>query len=382
MTVTEKTNKHIMPTYGRFPLEITSGDEVIDFGSGIGTNSLGFCDRDWADAVCAQVKTLQHTSNLYYTKPAADFAEKLCAITGYTNMFFANSGAEANECAIKLARKYSFDKYGTGRHKIITFSGSFHGRTLTTLTATGQEVMHPECFAPYADGFEYAEPDDYGIEAKLLGDSGICAVMLEYIQGEGGVNELEPRFVNLIGKIAAQKDILVIADEVQTGAGRTGRFLAGDEFSYRADITTMAKGLFAGLPGGVCLANEKCANVLTAGFHGSTYGGNPVVTAGGMVVLNKVSDADFLREVTAKGDYLREKLAGIGEIAEISGKGLMLGLTLKSKVALDVAKSALNSKPRSLLVLTAKDKLRLLPPLNIGYDSLDEGLEILKEILQ
>ncbi|MCL2754586.1 MAG: aminotransferase class III-fold pyridoxal phosphate-dependent enzyme [Oscillospiraceae bacterium] len=393
MTITEKTNKHIMQSYGRFSLEIENSKGLIDFGSGIGTNSLGFCDEQWANAVCEQARTLQHTSNLYYTKPAADFAEKLCAVTGYTNAFLCNSGAEANECAIKLARKYSFDKYGAGRNKIVTLNGSFHGRTMTTLSATGQDIMHPDCFAPYMPGFAHIEPN---APIGSFADD-VCAVMLEYVQGEGGVISLEQSFVDEVFALCAENDILVIADEVQTGAGRTGAFLAGTHFGKAADITTMAKGLFGGLPGGACLANEKCAGVLTAGMHGSTYGGNPVVMAGGSVVVARVSDAAFLAEVVAKGDYIREFLAKLPQVEAISGRGLMLGLTLKSakeassacpaevalatgvgRTAIEVAKACLE---KGLLVLTAKDKLRLLPPLTITYDELDEGLSVLKEIL-
>jgi acetylornithine/N-succinyldiaminopimelate aminotransferase len=377
MNTIDKTNQYIMKSYGRLPLVIENSQGLIDFGSGIGTNSLGYCDADWVEAVCSQVKKMQHTSNYYYNIPSADFAEKLCAITGYTNMFMGNSGAEANECAIKLARKYSYDKYGMNRHKIITLNNSFHGRTLAALSATGQPEMH-NFFFPFVQGFVRAEPNDTVHLAQVLGND-VCAVMLEYVQGEGGVNVLEKTFVDLLYILCAEKDILIIADEVQTGAGRTGRFLAGEHYNYKSDITTMAKGLFGGLPGGVCLANEKCSGVLTAGTHGSTFGGNPVVAAGGNVVIDKVSCPDFLDEVTAKGDYIRERLLKFTQVDSISGMGLMLGITLKSENAVDVMKAALE---KGLLVLTAKEKLRLLPPLNIDYNTLDKGLEILEDILQ
>jgi acetylornithine/N-succinyldiaminopimelate aminotransferase len=387
MNTIEKTNKHIMQSYGRLSLAIENGNgvtadagaagTVIDFGSGIGTNSLGYCDSDWVEAVCNQVKTLQHTSNYYYNKPSADFAEKLCGITGYTNMFFGNSGAEANECAIKLARKYSYDNYGGKRNKIVTLKNSFHGRTLATLSATGQEDMH-KYFFPFVEGFIHIEANNsVDLAEKLSGE--VCAVMIEYVQGEGGVVPLESDFVNLLYMLCAEKDILVIADEIQTGAGRTGKFLAGEHYGYKADVTTMAKGLFGGLPAGVCLANEKCSAVLTAGTHGSTFGGNPVVMAGGNVVLDKVANAEFLEEVVKKGDYIREKLSELDEVVSIDGKGLMLGINLKSKKAADVMKSALE---KGLLVLTAKEKLRLLPPLTIDYDSIDKGINILSEILK
>jgi acetylornithine/N-succinyldiaminopimelate aminotransferase len=390
MTTIEKTNKYIAKSYGRLPLVIESGQgasaavngitsagTAVDFGSGVGTNSLGFCEPDWVEAVCNQVKTLQHNSNYYYNKPGADFAEKLCAVTGYAGMFFGNSGAEANECAIKTARKYSFDKYGKGRHVIITLENSFHGRTLAALSATGQPEMH-NYFFPFAEGFTHVRANDIADLKAKLSDS-VCAVMFEYVQGEGGVIELEQGYVDELFALCAERDILTIADEVQTGASRTGKFLAGGHYGKRADITTLAKGIGGGLPLGICLTGEKCADVLTAGTHGSTYGGNPVVLAGASVVLDKVSQSGFLDEVTQKGEYIREKLSQLDQVTSISGKGLMLGLTLKNKKAADVMKAALEA---GLLTLTAKEKLRLLPPLNIDYDSLDKGLEILKEIVQ
>ncbi|MCL2078051.1 MAG: acetylornithine transaminase [Oscillospiraceae bacterium] len=392
MNTIEKHDKYIMKSYGRLPLAVANGNGVnltaedgkkyIDFGSGIGTNSLGFCDDDWVKAVSEQLKTLQHNSNYYYNKPGADFAEKLCEITGYTNMFFSNSGAEANECAIKIARKYSFDKYGkgTGRQNIITLKGSFHGRTIATLSATGQEDFH-NYFFPFLEGFIHVEPNNISDLNQKLDDS-VCAVMLEYIQGEGGVCPLDIDFVNEVFKLCTMKDVLVIADEVQTGTGRTGKFLCGANYpknGKKADITTLAKGLFGGLPGGVCMSGEKCAGVLTPGTHGSTYGGNPIVMAGGLVVLEKVSNPDFLDEVVKKGDYIREQLLQLDEIEKIDGLGLMLGITLKTKIAKDVMNAALE---KGLLTLTAKEKLRLLPPLTIDYQSLDRGLSILAEVLQ
>jgi acetylornithine/N-succinyldiaminopimelate aminotransferase len=388
MNIIEKYDKHVMKSYGRLPLAVengaganavSDGKKYIDFGSGVGTNSLGYCDSDWVAEVCKQAVQLQHNSNYYYNKPGADFAEKLCEITGYTNMFFGNSGAEANECAIKIARKYSFDKYGKGRHTIITLLNSFHGRTLATLSATGQSDMH-NYFFPFVEGFVHVEANniaDFKAKFSELGDS-VCAVMFEYVQGEGGVVELEQGFVDELFALCAERDILTIADEVQTGAGRTGKFLAGEHYNKKADITTLAKGIGGGLPLGICLANEKCANVLTAGTHGSTYGGNPVVLAGAMAVLNKVSAPEFLAEVVKKGEYIRAELSGLDEVAGVSGKGLMLGFTLKNKKAVDVMKAALEA---GLLTLTAKEKLRLLPPLTIDYESLYKGLEILKEIL-
>ena len=386
MDTIEQFNSHVMQTYDRLPLVMESGsgrtctDEdgkrYLDFGSGIGTNSLGYCDPAWADAVCAQVRSMQHTSNYYYTKVQADFAERLCQITGYKRVFFGNSGAEANECAIKLARKYSFDKYGAGRNVIITLRNSFHGRTMATLSATGQDCFH-NYFFPFPEGFVYAEANDIDDLLKKMHNN-VCAVMLEYIQGEGGVVPLDSKYVDQLYDFCATRDILVIADEVQTGVGRTGTFLAGEQYAKKADITTLAKGLGGGLPIGACLANGKCADVLTKGMHGSTFGGNPVVCAGGLAVLEQVAKPDFLAQVLAKGAHIRAALRDCEEVTEITGLGLMLGLTLKTKQAADVKQAAFQ---RGLLVLTAKDKVRLLPPLNITIGELDSGLAILKECL-
>ncbi len=386
MDTIEQFNSHVMQTYDRLPLVMESGsgrtctDEdgkrYLDFGSGIGTNSLGYCDPAWADAVCAQVRRMQRTSNYYYTKVQADFAERLCQITGYKRVFFGNSGAEANECAIKLARKYSFDKYGAGRNVIITLRNSFHGRTMATLSATGQDCFH-NYFFPFPEGFVYAEANDIDDLLKKMHNN-VCAVMLEYIQGEGGVVPLDSKYVDQLYDFCAKRDILVIADEVQTGVGRTGTFLAGEQYAKKADITTLAKGLGGGLPIGACLANGKCADVLTKGMHGSTFGGNPVVCAGGLTVLEQVAKPDFLAQVLAKGAHIRAALRDCQEVTEITGLGLMLGLTLKTKQAADVKQAAFQ---RGLLVLTAKDKVRLLPPLNITIGELDSGLAILKECL-
>ncbi len=383
----EKFNQHVMNTYGRFPVVMEKGSErrcidengksYIDFGSGIGTNSLGFCDEKWADAVCGQVRAIQHTSNYYYTKIQADFAEKLCSSTGYSKVFFGNSGAEANECAIKIARKYSFDKYGRGRHTIITLVNSFHGRTLTTLSATGQDVFH-NYFFPFTEGFVHAAANDIDdLKAKL--DDSVCAVMLEYVQGEGGVIALDKEFVEAVYTLCEERDILVIADEVQTGIGRTGALLAGDNFGRKADITTLAKGLAGGVPIGACLASEKCSAVLVPGTHGSTFGGNPIACAGGKAVLDRVTEEGFLDSVNAKADFIRRVLSDIDEVESVSGLGLMIGISLKTKKAGDVVKEALD---RGLLLLTAKDKVRLLPPLTIDMNELEEGLNILKSILE
>lgn len=387
MNTIEKFNNHVMQSYGRYPLVMEQGKDrrctdengktYIDFGSGIGTNSLGYCNDKWVEAVCSQVKNLQHTSNYYYTAVQAEFAEKLCETAGYKSVFFGNSGAEANECAIKIARKYSFDKYGKGRHTIITLVNSFHGRTMATLSATGQDVFH-NYFFPFVEGFKYANANNIAELEEMLDDT-VCAVMIEYVQGEGGVNALDKDYVDAVYRLCAEKDVLVIADEVQTGVGRTGKFLAGDNFGKKADITTLAKGIAGGVPMGACLTNEKCSGVLVAGTHGSTFGGNPIACAGGIAVLDTVNSEGFLDEVCKKAEFIKSKLADCEEITGMSGLGLMIGITLKTKKAADIVKKALD---KGLLILTAKDKVRLLPPLTITYDELEEGLKILKEVME
>ncbi len=387
MTTIEKFDSHVTHSYGRMPLVMEAGKgrrctdengkEYIDFGSGIGTNCLGYCDEKWADAVCAQVRTLQHNSNYYYTAVQADFAEKLCAVTGYESLFFCNSGAEANECAIKTARKYSFDKYGKGRHNIITLVNSFHGRTMATLSATGQDVFH-NYFFPFLEGFINVKANDTDdLRAKL--DDTVCAVMLEYVQGEGGVYNLEQSFVDAVFELCAEKDILVIADEIQTGVGRTGKFLAGEYFGKKADITTLAKGIAGGIPMGACLFGEKCKDVLTPGTHGSTFGGNPIACAGGLAVLERLTSDGFLDDVSRKAEYIRNELKKCKEVDSVSGLGMMIGIALKNKKAEDVKAKAME---KGLLVLTAKTKVRLLPPLTITKEEIDEGLRILMEILE
>ena len=386
MTTIEKFNDSVMHTYGRYDLVMESGSgreavdennkKYIDFGSGIGTNSLGYCDEEWADAVCKQVRSIQHTSNYYYTAVQAEFANKLCKTTGYDKVFFGNSGAEANECAIKIARKYSFDKYGKGRSTIITLVNSFHGRTMATLSATGQDVFH-NYFFPFLEGFVHTPAND--IEAlKKCADDTVCAIMIEMVQGEGGVVKLDEDFVKAVRAICDEKDILMIADEVQTGAGRTGKFLASEHFGVKPDITTMAKGIAGGIPIGACLASEKCSSVLVPGTHGSTFGGNPIACAGGNVVVSRVSSPEFLAEVQKKSEYIFDKLSKMKGVASVSGLGLMIGIELTEKKAADVVKAALE---KGLLLLTAKTKVRLLPPLTITYEEIDAVLKIIEELL-
>lgn len=386
--VIKKFDESVMHTYGRYKVVLDngkgcssadiSGKRYIDFGSGIGTNSLGYCNDKWADAVCAQVRSIQHTSNYYYTSVQADFASKLTSLAGYKNVFFGNSGAEANECAIKLARKYSFDKYGKGRHTIVTLVNSFHGRTMATLSATGQDVFH-NYFFPFLDGFVNVEANNIAdLHEKLDSDNTVCAVMFEFIQGEGGVTPLDQDFVDEIFKICGEKDILTIADEVQTGVGRTGRLLASMHYGVKPDITTLAKGIAGGLPMGACLASEKCADVLGKSTHGSTFGGNPVACAGGCAVLDTISSEGFLDKVQQKGYYITSKLLEIPEIEGVDGIGLMIGVRLKTKKAADICAAAVDE---GLLLLTAKNKLRLLPPLTITYEEIDKGIAVLKKLL-
>ena len=388
MSTTEKFNEHVMHTYGRLPIVLESGSgtdahdedgkEYIDFGSGIGTNSLGYCDSAWADAVCAQVRTIQHTSNYFYTKIQADYAEKLCTVTGYDSVFFCNSGGEANECAIKIARKYSFDKYGEGRGTIVTLVDSFHGRTITTLSATGQDVFH-QYFFPFTPGFVHTPANDTAALSELIAsDKSICAVMIEFVQGEGGVNRMEPEFVKEVKRLCEENDLVFIADEVQSGMGRTGTVLASEQFGVKPDVTTIAKGIAGGIPMGACLAGEKCKDVLTSGTHGSTFGGNPIACAGAMVVIDRLTSEGFLDEVQRKGWYITQKLLDMDGVEGVTGMGMMIGVILTKADAHAVLEKAAE---KGLLILTAKEKVRLLPPLTISYEQIDKGLEILKGIL-
>ena len=383
--VIKRDNEYVLHTYNRNPIVLEKGhglraagpegQQYLDFTSGIGVNSLGYCDLDWAEAVSEQAHKLQHTSNLYYTAPCGKLAKKLCKRTGMSKVFFGNSGAEANEGAIKFARKYSFDKYGAGRSTIITLVNSFHGRTITTLAATGQDSFHT-VFDPFTPGFKYCPANDIeALQAAATDD--VCAVLFECVQGEGGVNNLSPTFVNAIAKLAKEKDILMAVDEVQTGNGRTGTYFAYQQYGITPDIVTTAKGLGGGLPIGAVLFGEKLQDTMTPGSHGSTFGGNPVVAAGACSIVERIDD-DFLREVQRKSEKIRTALAKVKGVKSISGMGLMLGIET-DKPAGEVAKACLAN---GLLILTAKTKLRLLPALNISDAELDEGLEILKGVLE
>uniref|UniRef100_UPI003FF12AD4 aspartate aminotransferase family protein n=1 Tax=Eubacterium sp. TaxID=142586 RepID=UPI003FF12AD4 len=385
MNTKEKDNEFVSHAYGRFDVALSSGKgstvwdengkEYIDFGSGIGVTAFGIADEEWKSAVEAQLDKIQHTSNLYYTKPCADLAMLLCEKTGMKKVFFANSGAEANEGMIKFARKYSFDKYGEGRKTIITLVNSFHGRTITTLSATGQDGFHT-IFGPFTPGFKYCPANDIKALNDMITDD-VCAIMFECVQGEGGVLNLNEEFVHEIAKIGAEKDILVAVDEVQTGNGRTGKYFAYMNYGITPDIVSTAKGLAGGLPMGAVLFGEKLKDTVTPGSHGSTFGGNPIAAAGAISIVERIDDK-FLNEVAAKGDYIRDYLGKIKGVKSISGMGLMLGIETE-KPAKEIAAECLE---RGLLVLTAKTKIRLLPALNISKNELDKGLNIFKEVIE
>lgn len=375
--------QYIMHTYKRFEVAFTSGEGAIlkdssdktyiDFSSGIGTSSLGYNHPDWVKAVTGQVSSLAHCSNLYYNPQMALIAKRICEKTGMAHVFFGNSGAEANEGAIKLARKYSFIKYGekAQRNIIVTLQNSFHGRTITTLAATGQDTFHSYYF-PFTDGFVYAKPDMESVK-EVLSDK-VCAVMIESIQGEGGVLPLNKTFVQQLRTLLNEKDILLIADEVQTGCGRTGRFLGIDNFDVKPDIFTLAKGLAGGLPIGAVVCNKKLQETFTYGDHGSTFGGNPVSCAGANVVLDKVCDDTFLDKIRKKGQFMQDVLCQTlkENITDIRGFGLMIGIDMKAPLdAKKVATCALN---HGVAVLTAKSSLRFLPPLIITEEEIKEGV--------
>ena len=392
----ELESQYVMHTFARKPVELVSGkgmevedaegNTYLDFIAGIGVCSLGHCHPVITKALQGQSQRLIHVSNYYYIEGRGELSRKISGLLNGGDpaspepwqTFYANSGAEANECAIKLARKYSFDKYGKGRHTIVTLVNSFHGRTLATLSATGQDVFH-NYFFPFVEGFVNVPANDIDALRKLIAeDKTICAVMFEFVQGEGGVNPLDKAFVDEIFKLCGENDILTVADEVQTGVGRTGAILTSMRYGVKPDITTLAKGIAGGVPMGACLADEKCAGVLVKGTHGSTFGGNPLACAGGNVVLDTVSSEGFCDEVIAKGEYFRKKLAEIPEVEGVDGMGLMLGVRLKTKKAADILSAAAEN---GLLILTAKEKLRFLPPLTITYEEIDKGMEILKKLL-
>ncbi|WP_288221723.1 aspartate aminotransferase family protein [uncultured Clostridium sp.] len=381
-------NLPLMSTYAYLPVNLVKGEgsclyddkgvEYIDFTSGIGVNSLGYADSKWTEAITNAACTLQHTSNIFLNQTTLALAKKLTALANMDKVFLCNSGAEANEGAIKLARKYSFDKYGENRNKILTLKQSFHGRTLATLTATGQDKFHNYYF-PFPEGFDYFEANNIeGLKNKLTSD--VCAIMMEAIQGEGGVNTLNYDFVNTVYGTCREKDIILIFDEVQCGIGRTGKLFGYEHFNIKPDIVTVAKGLGAGLPIGGFLCNKKLSETFNPGDHGTTFGGNPVSCAGALVVLDKICAKETLTEIEEKGEYLISLLKNINSplIKEIRGKGLMIGIEIEGN-SLEIQKEALE---KGLLILTAgKNVLRLLPPLVISKEEIKKGAEILKQCL-
>ncbi len=383
-----RDDQYVMHTYGRFPVDIDhghgallydlAGNEYVDFASGIGVNSVGYTNPRWIDAVVKQAGKLAHISNLFYSQPCVDVAETLCKRTDMSNVFFANGGGEANEGMIKLARKYSFDKYGQGRATILTLNHSFHGRTVTTLAATGQDVFH-NYFFPFTEGFRYADADIASV--KEQGGTDVCAVMLELVQGEGGVYPLDKQFVHDLAVLCAERDWLLLVDEVQTGVGRTGTLFAYQQYGILPDVVSFAKGIAGGLPMSGFMANEKCRSVLGPGLHATTFGGNPVCAAAAKVVL-QILDDDQLEQVKRKGEYIRSAIEDLHSpyLSGTRGLGLMIGLQVKDEF--QAAKLAGRMIEKRLLVLTAgMNVIRLLPPLTISGEEIDKGLAIMKSVL-
>ena len=379
MSIKESDQQYVAHTYKRFDVAVVRGEgalcwdengkEYIDMTSGIGVNSFGYSDPVWAQAVAKQAALLQHTSNLYYTAPCAELARILCTRTGMSKVFFGNSGAEANECAVKIARKYAAEHKGAEYYHIITLNKSFHGRTLTTLAATGQEGFH-KLFTPLTEGFLYADAEDIEGMAALMKDYKVAGVLLETVQGEGGVNALSAEYLKAVEQLCRENDVIFMIDEVQTGNGRTGQLYSYMNYDLHPDAVTTAKGLAGGLPMGACLMSEKVSEVLGYGDHGSTFGGNPVCAAAAISVLNRMDDA-FLAEVRRKGDYVRERITAAGYA--VSGLGLMIGITTPKPVSEVLAACMANG----VLCLSAKEKLRLLPPLNITADQLEKAVDVI-----
>ena len=383
MSIIELDQKYVAGTYKRFPLEIVSGKgsvvkdsegkEYIDLGSGIAVTSFGVADDAWQKAVTEQIGKVQHMSNLYYTEPCAKLAEMLCERTGMKKVFFSNSGAEANECAIKIARKYAADKKGADCYTIVTLKNSFHGRTLTTLAATGQDHFH-ELFQPLTPGFVSVDAGDIDQLKKLAEETKIAGIMIECVQGEGGVIPLDPEYVKELSAFVKEKDIVLIVDEVQTGNGRCGALYAYMKLGLEPDVVSTAKGLAGGLPMGATMMSEKVEHVLGFGDHGSTFGGNPVCAAAAISILSRIDDA-LLQEVQEKSDFIFKELEGAKGIESVTGLGLMIGIKTE-KPAGEIVSACME---KGVLCLTAKDKVRLLPALNIPMDLLKKAVEVIKE---
>ncbi len=381
-TLTERDQAYVAGTYRRFPVEIvsgkgsllwdTAGKRYIDMGSGIGVTAFGIADDAWQAAVTEQLGRVQHTSNLYYTEPCVALAQRLCERTGMSRVFFANSGAEANECAVKVARKYAAEHKGAEYTAIITLQNSFHGRTLTTLAATGQDQFH-SLFRPLTPGFYHAPAGDLAALEALVREHPTAGILLECVQGEGGVNALSPAYVQQVAALAQREDIVLMIDEVQTGNGRTGTLYAYEQFGITPDVVTTAKGLGGGLPLGATLMSQKVATVLGYGDHGSTFGGNPVCCAGAINVIDRIDEA-LLAEVRAKSAYIIEQLTGAPGVVSVTGLGLMLGVETTRPAAEVLAEC----REHGVLCLTAKHKVRLLPALNIPQEVLAEAIAVLK----
>lgn len=383
MNVKENDSKYIANTYARFPVVITggkgsllfdeNGKEYIDLATGIAVNTFGAADSEWVSAVTEQLGKIQHTSNLYYTAPQTELARVLCERTGFKKVFFSNSGAEANECAIKAARKYAAEKKGADYYEIVTLKNSFHGRTVTTLAATGQEVFHKD-FLPLTEGFCYAEANNIQDLENSVKAHKTAAIMLECVQGEGGVVPLDTEFVKKAAEIAKKEDILLIIDEVQTGNGRTGKLYSYMNYGITPDIVTTAKGLGGGLPIGATLLGEKVKDVFSPGTHGSTFGGNPAVCAGALNIINRI-DEKLLAEVSRKSKYIFDELNGTDGVKSVSGLGLMIGIETE-KDANQIINECIEN---GVLVIKAKNKIRLLPALNIPDSLLEKAIKILKK---
>ena len=383
MNIQEKDQAYIANTYARFPVVIKSGKgslvwdengkQYIDLSGGIAVNTFGISDPEWINAVTAQLGTVQHTSNLYYTEPCVELAELLCQKTGMKKVFFSNSGAEANECAIKVARKYAALKKGSEYYTVVTLKNSFHGRTLTTLAATGQEVFHQD-FTPLTAGFVHAEANNYADVEKCVKENKCAAMMIEIVQGEGGVTALNQEFVSAVYELCQREDLLLICDEVQIGNGRSGMLYGYMNYGITPDVVSTAKGLAGGLPLGATMMGEKAENILGAGSHGSTFGGNPVCCAGALNILERL-DEEMLAGVRVRSKYIFDTLSSADGVESMSGMGLMIGV----KTVRPAADVIADCMAKGLLVIKAKDKVRLLPALNIPMDTLKEAIEILKQ---
>ena len=384
MNIKQLDQSYIAPTYARFPLNLVSGagslvqddagKEYIDLGTGIAVNTFGLCDDAWVQAVTQQLHTLQHASNLYYTGPCAELARMLCEKTGMSKVFFSNSGAEANECLIKAARKWAAENKGAEYTTILTLKNSFHGRTITTLAATGQDVFHQD-FLPLTEGFAYVEANNIADLYEKVRAHPCAGILFECVQGEGGVVPLTQEFVHAMEKLAQEENFLLLCDEVQTGNGRTGTLYSHMQYGITPDVVSTAKGLAGGLPLGATLLGAKLDGVLTAGTHGSTFGGNPVCCAGAISVLSRLDEA-LLDEVRKKSSYLMETLAGAPGVESVSGLGLMLGV----KTVRDAGEVISACMEKGVLVIKAKDKVRLLPALNIPWPQLEKAVGILKDV--